>query len=84
MKNVRVTLIRKYAEMIDGVDLSHHSVGETFRLPRNEARLLISEQWAVPAPREKVGSKHVEQRESVAADKPAAPPPGQSQQLSNE
>jgi len=74
MKNVRVTLIRKYAEIIDGVDLSHHVVGETFRLPRNEARLLISEQWAIPAPREKAASKPVEQPRSVAADKPARPP----------
>ena len=74
MKNVRVTLIRKYAEIIDGVDLSDHVVGETFRLPPNQARLLIGEQWAIPAPREKGASKPVEQPRSVAADKPARSP----------
>jgi hypothetical protein len=43
---MRVRLTRKLAEVIDGVDLSGHSVGETFDLPRRDARLLIAEGWA--------------------------------------
>jgi hypothetical protein len=35
--------------MIDGVDLSRREVGETFRLPAQDAWLLMAEQWAVPA-----------------------------------
>jgi len=45
---MRVRLTRKLAEAIDGVDLSGHSVGETFDLPRRDARLLIAEGWAQP------------------------------------
>lgn len=43
---MRVRLTRKLAEVIDGVDLSDHFVGETFDLPRRDARLLIAEDWA--------------------------------------
>src|SRR5437899_3246801 len=49
MKNVRVRLVRKLAAMVDGVDLSGHSVGDTFGLKADDARLLIAEAWAVPA-----------------------------------
>jgi hypothetical protein len=41
----------KLAEMIDGVDLSRHSVGDELLLSREQARLLIAEGWAVPAAR---------------------------------
>lgn len=43
---MRVRLTRKLAEVIDGVDLSGHTVGETFDLPRRDAHLLIAEGWA--------------------------------------
>jgi len=46
MANVRVRLVRKLAERIDGVDLSRRSVGQVIRLPADQARLLIAEQWA--------------------------------------
>ena len=48
MGNVRVRLVRKLAERIDGVDLSRRSVGQVIRLPADQARLLIAEQWAEP------------------------------------
>jgi hypothetical protein len=56
MKRVSVKLVRKLAECIDGVDISMRSVGDTFSLPANDARLLLAEGWAVqvgarPAPR---------------------------------
>ena len=46
---MRVRLIRKYAECIDGVDLSRHRTGDILELPPYEANLLISERWAVAA-----------------------------------
>lgn len=48
MGNVRVRLVRKLAERIDGVDLSGRSVGQVIRLPANQARLLVAEQWVEP------------------------------------
>ena len=45
---MRVRLIKKFAGMIDGVDLRAHDVGEVLSLKRRDARLLIAEQWAVP------------------------------------
>ena len=44
-----VRLIRKYAEMIDGVDLEHAAVGDHLELPPRDANVLIAEGWAEPA-----------------------------------
>jgi hypothetical protein len=43
---MQVRLLRKLANVIDGVDLTCHEVGESFDLPAAEARLLIAEGWA--------------------------------------
>jgi len=43
---MRIRLTRKLADCIDGVDLSHYSVGEMLDLPERDARLLIAEGWA--------------------------------------
>jgi hypothetical protein len=48
LQRVRIKLIRKLAEQLDGIDLSTHEVGDEFDLPRREAELLIREGWAVP------------------------------------
>lgn len=45
-----VRLTRKYAERIDGVDLSEHQVGDRLPLAAREARLLIAEGWAEAVP----------------------------------
>ena len=42
-----VRLIRKHAEMIDGVDLEGVAVGDRIRLLPRDADLLIAEGWAV-------------------------------------
>ena len=42
-----VRLIRKFAECLDGVDLSHYNVGDLLDLPSREAELLIAERWAL-------------------------------------
>jgi hypothetical protein len=44
---MRVRLTRKFADCIDGVDLSHRAVGEVIDLPLGDAILLIAEEWAV-------------------------------------
>ena len=44
---MRVRLIRKLAEAIDGVDISDYEVGDVLRLEPDQARLLIAEGWAV-------------------------------------
>lgn len=41
-----VRLTRKYAEMINGVDLAGYEVGDILRLPSRDAALLIAEGWA--------------------------------------
>ena len=43
---VHVRLTRKFAEEIDGVDLSAYTVGELLRLPWHAAALLLAEGWA--------------------------------------
>jgi hypothetical protein len=45
---MRVRLIKKLADIIDGVDLRGRSVGDLLNLKPREAKLLIAEQWAVP------------------------------------
>jgi hypothetical protein len=47
-----VRLTRKYAEAIDGVDLSGRNVGDRLDLPLRDARMLIAEGWAAPCPSE--------------------------------
>ncbi len=47
---MRVRLIKKLAERIDGVDLSAHESGDVLDLHRSEARLLLAEGWAVSEP----------------------------------
>ena len=44
---ISVRLTHKYAEAIDGVDLSHVDIGDDVRLPLREAALLVAEGWAV-------------------------------------
>ena len=43
-----VRLTRKYAEKIDGVDLSRNQVGDLLDLSARDARMLIAEGWAAP------------------------------------
>ena len=59
MKHVRVRLIRKLADTIDGVDLSNYTVGDVLNVEASEARLLVAEGWAVSATR---GPRDVRQR----------------------
>jgi hypothetical protein len=44
---MRVRLTRKFAERLDGVDLSGRHVGDQLDLSPAEARLLVAERWAI-------------------------------------
>jgi hypothetical protein len=46
---VPVRLVRKYADMIDGVNLQDATVGDRLEVSRRDADILIAEGWAVPA-----------------------------------
>lgn len=45
---MRIRLLRKLADHLDGVDVSSYNEGDVLDLPRGEAELLIAEQWALP------------------------------------
>ena len=47
---MQIRLTRKFADAIDGIDLSRHYVGELIELPRHDGDMLIAEGWASPAP----------------------------------
>jgi hypothetical protein len=44
----KVLLIRKFAQMINGIDLSSVSTGDEIDLTPREADMLIAEGWAAP------------------------------------
>jgi len=45
---MRIKLVRKLAECLDGVDVSRNREGDVLELPGREAELLIAERWALP------------------------------------
>ena len=49
---MKVLLTRKYAERIDGVDLRGKEPGDLLDIPREDARMLLAEEWAIPERRE--------------------------------
>jgi hypothetical protein len=60
-----VRLTRKYADAIDGVDLSKAHVGDRLDLSPRDAEVLIAEGWA-----ERDTRHRAEQVRAIAADKP--------------
>lgn len=61
-----VRLTRKYANMIDGVNIADAHVGDRLELPQHDAEMLIAEGWAEYSPRR---STHTPQP-AHATDKP--------------
>ena len=43
---MKVRLLRKFANLINGVDLSKAHAGETLDLPKRDADILLAEGWA--------------------------------------
>jgi len=62
---MRVRLVRKLAERIDGVDLRGHEVDEVFDVSPREARLLMAEEWAI-AERRSADLPHKTERRSTS------------------
>ena len=46
---MRVRLVRKFANALNGIDLSKVSVGDVINLLPHQAALLVAEGWAVDA-----------------------------------
>jgi hypothetical protein len=63
-----VRLIRKYADILDGVNLQTAKVGDRLDLPRRDADVLIAEGWAERAEERRV--RLVPRRAVAAADSP--------------
>ena len=49
LDEVSVRLIKKFAKVIDGVDLAAARIGDVLTLTHRDAALLLAEGWAVPA-----------------------------------
>ncbi len=45
---MKVVLVRKLAERMDGIDVRAHRVGDVLNLSGAEAQLLVAEHWAIP------------------------------------
>jgi hypothetical protein len=70
---MKVRLIRKLAERLDGVDLSGCAPGDLLELPLREAQLLVAEGWALPfrGPRRAdVRCSSTAPAPAIAADRP--------------
>jgi hypothetical protein len=69
-----VRLIRKYAAMIDGVDLEDAVVGDRLELSQRDADVLIAEGWAVADQQRRVrtlpGRAHAADRARSPRKKP--------------
>lgn len=61
---MRVRVVRKLADCVDGVDLSHCAEGDLIDLAESEAQVIVAERWAVPARRTSDSTPF-----SVAADR---------------
>ena len=58
---MHIRLVRKLANFLNGVDLTHRRVGDLFDCPEAEGRILVLEEWA------RVEGPAVSQTASVAA-----------------
>ena len=47
-RTMKVVLIRKLAERMDGVDVASCEVGDVLDLSPHDARALLAERWAIP------------------------------------
>lgn len=65
---MRVRLVRKLADRIDGVDLRGHEVDEVFDVSQRDARLLMAEEWAIAERRSADLPHRVERRSSSHND----------------
>jgi len=45
---MRIRLVRKLAERLNGIDVSLRGVGDVIELPIRDAQMLVAEGWAQP------------------------------------
>jgi hypothetical protein len=45
---MKVVLMCKLADCLDGIDVADHHVGDVLDLPWRDAQILLAEQWAIP------------------------------------
>jgi hypothetical protein len=64
---MRVKLVRKFASVLNGIDLTKVSVGDVISVAPHQAVLLILEGWAVEAPHTP-GALRVGRQSSKKAD----------------
>jgi len=62
---MKVRLTRKFAELIDGIDLSRAKQGDTLELSPHDALMLIAEGWAAPVATRHRDVAHERPRRSV-------------------
>jgi hypothetical protein len=66
---MKVRLTRKFAELINGVDLSKVHAGDTLDLSARDAQILLAEGWAAPE-REGRASPRTEARDEPRRKRP--------------
>jgi hypothetical protein len=49
---MRVRIVRKLADRVDGIDLTNHDVGQLIELPDMDGHLIVAERWGEFARRE--------------------------------
>jgi hypothetical protein len=67
---MKVRLTKRFAEFIDGIDLSRAAAGEVLDLSSREAALLILEGWAAPIDNDSNRGVTVVASRHQAEDKP--------------
>jgi hypothetical protein len=64
---MKVILVRKLADVMDGVDVRGYHAGDIVDMPATDARLLIAEEWAVPDRRSEHAPRPTERRRHQTA-----------------
>jgi hypothetical protein len=73
---VRVKLTKKFAEMLNGVDLSRAQSGDVLDIPPRDAGLLLASEWALPVEEDGIPARSnvlqmpSSQNRAEAADRP--------------
>ena len=72
---MRVRLIAKLAEVVDGIDLSDTTEGDVIELSEHDAYVLIAEKWAesVDEREELTAHFHWQDERDIAADRGVPP-----------
>src|SRR6266545_4514540 len=63
---MRVRIIRKLADWVDGIDLSRSTVGDFTDMPERHARIMVAERWAVFARRAADGEASADSAEPLS------------------